>query len=396
MLMKKISLLLVGVLALFSCEQEGLDNIMEISDVEQVKTRTAGSIADLDPIIELDGIPVNILNVGNTKRKYLSSEKSGTKLVLNSQDDGSGRQRWKIARQQINAGTAILLEKGNSGIVSNKVAAIFPDPYNYGSLGDNIEKPTNIKLLCMVSGSILPVFNFTPIADNKWLISRGYGSPFSLSTTYLRSKSSTSSDMTFNDDSSTDLSKWQIVPVGEYELVDLEYVRTTVDSFEPTEVICDHDEYTNEHLSVDTWNYSLSTSYTEESNFSKTEGVSVTISGGLSVGIPNVLGDDSSLGVNVSVQQQTNKSWTYGTSDSKTVTKTRTGQIPIQPGETVKLDAVLVMYKGSLTYVATLRKIGDTKTFRVKGKWSGDCFSSFEARTYNPTTGKLVGEYVLE
>lgn len=108
------------------------------------------------------------------------------------------------------------------------------------------------------------------------------------------------------------------------------------------------------------------------------------------------VGDDSSLGVNVSVQQQTNKSWTYGTSDSKTVTKTRTGQIPIQPGETVKLDAVLVMYKGSLTYVATLRKIGDTKTFRVKGKWSGDCFSSFEARTYNPTTGKLVGEYVLE
>ena len=396
MVMKKICLLLVGVLALFSCEQEGFDNIMDISDVEQVKTRSAGSIADFDPIIELDGIPVNILNVGNTKCKYLSSEKSGTKLVLNSQDDGSGRQRWKIARQQIYAGTAILLEKGNSGIVSNKVAAIFPDPYNSGSFGDNIEKPTNIKLLCMVSGGILPVFNFTPMADNKLLISRGYGSPFSLSTTYLRSKSSTSSDMTFNDDSSTDLSKWQIVPVGEYELVDLEYVRTTVDNFEPTEVICDHDEYTNEHLSVDTWNYSLSTSYTEESNFSKTEGVSVTISGGLSVGIPDVLGDDSSLGLNVSVQQQTNKSWTYGTRDNKTVTKTRTGQIPIQPGETVKLDAVLIMYKGSLTYVATLRKIGDAKTFRVKGKWSGDCFASFKARAYNPTTGKLVGEYVLK
>ena len=44
--------------------------------------------------------------------------------------------------------------------------------------------------------------------------------------------------------------RWEIVPVGEYELVGLEYVRTTVDSFEPTEVICDHDEYTNEHLSV--------------------------------------------------------------------------------------------------------------------------------------------------
>lgn len=217
-----------------------------------------------------------------------------------------------------------------------------------------------------------------------------------LSSYYLQSESSTSSSVKFKTNNSSSLALWEIVPVGEYELVGLEYVRTTVDSFEPTEVICDHDEYTNEHLSVDTWNYSLSTSYTEKSDFSKTEGVSVTISGGLNVGIPNVVGDDSSLGVNVSVQQQTNKSWTYGTSDSKTVTKTRTGQIPIQPGETVKLDAVLVMYKGSLTYVATLRKIGDTKTFRVKGKWSGDCFSSFEARTYNPTTGKLVGEYVLE
>ena len=98
-------------------------------------------------------------------------------------------------------------------------------------------------------------------------------------------------------------------------------------------------------LSVDTWNYSLSTSYTEKSDFSKTEGVSVTISGGLNVGIPNVVGDDSSLGVNVSVQQQTNKSWTYGTSDSKTVTKRELDKSPIQPGETVKLDAVLIMYK---------------------------------------------------
>ena len=45
MLMKKISLLLVGVLALFSCEQEELDNFVESSGVGQVMTRAIGSVS---------------------------------------------------------------------------------------------------------------------------------------------------------------------------------------------------------------------------------------------------------------------------------------------------------------------------------------------------------------
>ena len=45
--MKKISLLLVGVLALFSCEQEELDNFVESSGVGQVMTRRKCSI---DPV----------------------------------------------------------------------------------------------------------------------------------------------------------------------------------------------------------------------------------------------------------------------------------------------------------------------------------------------------------
>ena len=52
MLMKKIILLLVGLLAMFSCEQEDLEGIVK-SDTEQVQTRAATSIADFDPISEL-------------------------------------------------------------------------------------------------------------------------------------------------------------------------------------------------------------------------------------------------------------------------------------------------------------------------------------------------------
>ena len=70
MLMKKIALLLFGLLAMFSCEQEDLEGIK--SNTVQVQTRAVTSIADFAPINELTGIPMNILNVGNTRRSYLS------------------------------------------------------------------------------------------------------------------------------------------------------------------------------------------------------------------------------------------------------------------------------------------------------------------------------------
>lgn len=63
---------------------------------------------------------------------------------------------------------------------------------------------------------------------------------------------------------------------------------------------------------------------------------------------------------------------------------------------TMRLEAVLLMYEGTVTYVATLRKIGDTKTFRVKGKWEGSCLSEFRAKTYGVATGRLLNTYNLE
>lgn len=45
MVMKKICLLLVGVLALFSCEQEELGDFID-NDLTQLQTRAASSIAD--------------------------------------------------------------------------------------------------------------------------------------------------------------------------------------------------------------------------------------------------------------------------------------------------------------------------------------------------------------
>lgn len=377
MLMKKIGLLLMGLLALSSCEQEELSDFVK-GDVNSLQTRTVSSIADFNPINELADIPVNILNVGNTSRRYLSCVKSGTKVDLSTKDDGSLRQRWYVS----GFGTIVLVG-GNTSFSS------FPFIY-IGTHDINVDYP----ILKGKSSLLFEPHEFELLSNGTYNIR--YISPGIFSSYYLQSKSGSSADLVYKAEKTSNLAQWELALVGEYELVDLEYVRVTVDNFEPSELICDRDEYTNHTSSVNTWNYSLTTTYTENSNFSKTEGVNVSVSNGMSIGLPNILGEGSSIGFNTTIQQQSSRSWTYGTSDTKTITKTRTGQIPVQPGETVALEATLTMYKGSLTYVATLRKIGDTKTFRVKGKWSGDCFSSFKAHTYNPSTGKLLGEYPLE
>lgn len=379
MLMKKIALLLVGLLAMFSCEQEDWNGVVD-SDTTQVQTRATTSIADFDPILELYYIPVNIMNVGNTSRRYLSCEPSGTAVVLYTEDDGSMRQRWGTALGRIT------LMGGNDSFNVTLPPGFAVEMFPNSLAGETYPN------LTVIYNRYVHSFEFTN--KGNYYISATLDTP-ERSKVYLQSDTRSGSDLKYKYDHSTDLSQWTFAPVGEYELVDLEYVYTSVDNFEPTEIICDRDTYENSSSSLVTWNYTVTTRYTESSSFSKTEGVSVSISNGLSVGLPSVEGSPS-MDMNTTIQQQTSKSWTYGNSDSKEITKTRTGNIPVQPHTTMKLEAVVFMYEGTVTYVATLRKIGDTRTFRVKGKWEGACYSDFKARTYDVTTGKLLNTYSLE
>ncbi|RHN09128.1 hypothetical protein DWZ32_04805 [Bacteroides intestinalis] len=390
MLMKKICLLLVGLLAMFSCEQENLEGIVQ-SGAEQVQTRaTTSSIADFNPIYELDGIPVNILNVGNTSRRYLSCAPSGSEMSLYTKDDGSLRQRWYITFNNIAS------VGGNESYNSS-----YNSPFELVVVGFNY--PANItdpKLVIVAENDnplLTPTFySFVSARGGYYNIRAADKSmQIPMNFQYLQSDSRSGTALKNKSAASSDLALWEVVPVGEYELVDLEYVYTSVDNFNPTEVICDRDTYENPSSSVVTWNYTVTTKYTESSNFSKTEGVSVSISNGLSVGLPSVAGSPS-IGINTTMQQQTSKSWTYGNSDSKEFITTRTGNIPVQPHTTMRLEASVFMYEGTVTYVATLRKIGDTKTFRVKGKWEGSCFSEFSAKTYDVVTGRLLNTYTLE
>lgn len=99
--MKKEFLLLLFLFAFISCEQnDGLD-YLDSSNIENmptagIKSRATQNIADFDPIKELENIPVNIMNVGNSRNKFLSCTEKGDKVDLYKKDDGSLRQRWYL------------------------------------------------------------------------------------------------------------------------------------------------------------------------------------------------------------------------------------------------------------------------------------------------------------
>lgn len=61
------------ILALFACEQIYEDDLLPSSQSELLSSTRASSSLDFDPLDELRGIPVNIINVGNSKYKYLSA-----------------------------------------------------------------------------------------------------------------------------------------------------------------------------------------------------------------------------------------------------------------------------------------------------------------------------------
>lgn len=158
-------------------------------------------------------------------------------------------------------------------------------------------------------------------------------------------------------------------------------------------IVMGREEYANYSSNVVTWHYKVSSNYTESSSFSKTEGVSVNISSGVSVGAPSIAGG---VTVNASISSTATKSWTYGKSESKQYSLERSVDIPVNPNSTVIVEACMSSYNANIAYVATLRKVGNTKTFRVRGKWTGIKTTDFYCVTYDKSTGKPMKTYTFK
>ena len=375
--MKKISLLLVGLLAMFACEQEELEGIVK-SDTEQVQTRAATSIADFNPLTEVANIPVNIINMGSAKYKYLTAGSTivGEPVWLAEGDDGSMKQRWYVRNGNI------VLAMGNDAInVTPKTGGDYP------VLG--LASPFMRSPFISYNGVFYNIQGFLP--------KMGIGYDF---VGYLQAKDENSSDLKYRPDNSSAISRWKIVPVGEYRIVNMEYVETAGDFINRKDQSIDGAIVPNTSATQEI-EHSISISKTarEKSSFTEAEGISThegssfNLNLGLKVGIVNI-----GVGGTIDNSTTSSRTVTYGTEEEYTVNVTQTFKIIIPPMTSYRIEVLKMSYDASVTYVATLEKMdGNDKghRFKIKGKWDGIVTTDLYYNLYIMDTNELVETKII-
>ena len=382
MLMKKIALLLVGLLVMFSCEQEDWNGIVD-SNTTQVQTRATTSIADFDPIAELANVPVNVINVGNTKYKYLTVGPTGKDVWLTETDDGSMRQRWYLK------GGNLVLVGGNSFPIGSPV--VVPElNKDYPVLG-GYSAPFVCSPFKAYNDDSYYIEGFSPVPGP--LISY-------VDAGYLQAKDETSSDLKYRTSNSSAISRWKVVPVGEYRIVNMEYVETAGDFINRKDQSIDGAIVPNisatqeiEHSISISKTAREKSSFTEAEGISTTEGSSFNLNGGLDVGIINI-----GIGGTIDNSTTSSRTVTYGTEEEYTVNVTQTFKIIIPPMTTYRIEVLKMSYDASVTYVATLEKMdGNDKgqRFKIKGKWDGIVTTYLYYNLYIMDTNELVETRII-
>lgn len=377
--MKKLFVLLSSFLFLWSCEQDDFIVDMSTTDVTEesvVQTRTATSIADFDPLKELEGIPLNIVNVGNSDLKYLSAEASGTKVKLVNDDDESGRQRWYLWN-----GGQLVLKKGNElcGTSSNPVVL----SGNKGAY--DFEDPTVPVLQC---DNRFDSFGVKLISanDNYQMQWRALLFGSGRIPLYLQPSSENNANLSYKKDLSGDYSQWQIIPVGEYRLVDVKYEK----SVELGDYILENPRYC-EGVVIQDVNHvveqtmEVNETFSVSSEFSETQGLTVqnqlNSNWGFEVPLVHI-----SFGGSVSSTITSNTSTTFGNKENYSISIKNTFKVQVPPHSPCRIEICEMQYTAKLTYVMTVEKVDGEdkgKQFRVKGTWSGTVCSDLYYNVYD-------------
>lgn len=380
--MKKIIVLLVGLLAMFSCEQEDLEGIVK-SDTGQVQTRATASIADFDPISELANIPVNILNVGNTKYKYLTGARDNNCVWLVEEDNGSMWQRWYINH--------------------NDIVLIGDLPYDWCvSPGFDIDYPIIAPSTPPTLHTLFHASNNSTYCIEGLLPVMGSMPPAYSSAGYLQAKDNSSSDLKFRDSNSSAISRWRIVPVGEYRLVDVQYEK----SVEAGDFINQKDQFVRgtiiparpeavEHT------ITVTEKVTESSTFTETNGVTTQKQSSFNWGLQAGKAPLPVISIGGSLNNTVTSSHTvsYAESGSYEVSVSQSFKVLVPANKACTIEVLKMSYNTSLTYVATLEKRDGAEAgekFRIKGKWDGIVTTFLYYKMYENATNKLLETKIID
>ncbi|MCD7925037.1 MAG: hypothetical protein LUI85_10215 [Bacteroides sp.] len=362
--MKKI-LFLLSMFALFSCEQENLDNLVDDSNTkaEQQSIVNSRAVTDIDPIAELNGIQVNIINMGTGSKKYLSCAKKGDKVDLYDKDDGSMRQRWYVGN-----GTIKLV--GGNQTFDGQDAYVGP----HNTTDDEPYPCVHNGKMIIGQPSIIYCGNFRYINDD--LVIENFPllfppSGFGVELAYLQPETKNSSTLQYkkgNNDMST---HWRLELVGDdYEFEKIQYIKAAGDYIGLEAPQYREYEYSNEGKpDPGKAVFQINASVKYKSEFTESQAVSISnkVNTGISIGTP------SSVSGNISNETTTSYGWTFTTTKGQEtdVSITDTYEYIVPADKYIKMKVYIASYTMSITYIMTVRRKHDGKLFRVKGKWSG-------------------------
>lgn len=386
MLMKKIWFLMLGLLAMVSCEQEDLDSMVK-GNAQQVQTRAATSVADFDPIAELADIPVNIINVGSKKYKYLSALSEGRTVRLAESDDGSQRQRWYLRNSNI------ILVGGNSTVTPSSLGVIPVLNKDYPYLASYSPSFTRCAPFLGYNNDSYNIKGLSPNPVPGPMVSY-------VDAGYLQAKDENSNELRYRNDYSSAITRWRVVPVGEYKIVNMEYAESSGDFINRKDQSIDGAIIPNTSATQEIEHtFSVARTAREKSVFSEAKGISTyegssfSLNFGLKVGILNL-----DIGGKIDNSTTSSRTVTYGTEEEYTVSVTQTFKISIPPKTTYRIEVLTMSYDASVTYVATLEKMdGNDKgrQFRIKGKWDGIVTTFLYYKLFEMDTDELVETQVL-
>lgn len=369
--------LLGFVLILLSCEKSEyeVDGFLASSDMQ---ARSASVVSD--PLSQLSSMLVHVKNVESGK--YLSAYGDGRSVGLNDNDDGSGRQRWYIERGPM-LRDYIKLAGGN-----DEFNGCFIAEENYAPFLQKNNFPGT------------PALNFVEISntDYYYIETPNHPGPFppvqpvdiDAANIFMQPWDKNSYEITFaNNKYKGDLTKWQIIPIGEFQILDITYELSTGDNLVVTPKIIQTKTVSNTTDVPVTRTITIQESISSESTFSKTEKMSVSIrqDASIKVGIAEFVDGSFSGGTTSSNE------WSYNVGQkevhSTTVTETITQDVPPRSAIAAKLTAT--EYRARLTYIAKLSGLGVNagKIIYLKGKWDGVVVQDTKVELYNPD-GRLL------
>jgi len=341
--MKKTLFIALGVLLLTSCGKENL--FEENSESVEIARNKSAAISDID----WTGIPINIYLVkGSTgDRKYLSAYPDGSRIDCRPSDENTGRQKWIL--NKLSDGTYnIQVYSGISN--ARKFLSSYPD----GSTTDLRESDENTgRQRWNLTSLGYDVYNITVkngISNNrKFLSSYPDGTKVDLRPT----------------DDLTGRQQWKFAIASDYKLTNITYQMNSGDFVieQPDLVLsCLINNNTSTPQGMTT---TFSKKFSESSSFTKTQGITITLSTDIQVEVPGLIKD----GISTTVSNSS--TWTFGKTESREDNLSYNFPIIVPAYTSYTAQSIIKQRKGNVTYEATFECQLTHKTKKIIGVWTG-------------------------